>query len=180
MLISAMKISDFLISVRDDVNPNGKFKIKTFIRKLLFSVSFQLLLNYRLGKYFESNGILILSKFLKARQIKKFSCQISYKSTIGKGLSLPHPIGIVIGDGVTIEDNVKIWQGVTLGSHGKKEECLAYPYICSGVKIYADTIVLGDVKIGFDSTLGAKSMVLKDVPPNYIAFGIPAKFKTDE
>lgn len=58
-------------------------------------------------------------------------------------MKLPHPIGIVIGDGVIIKDNVMVFQQVTFGSHGRKEKEMRYPIIESGVKIYAGAKIIG-------------------------------------
>ena len=90
-------------------------------------------------------------------------------------MSLPHPIGIVVGDGVIIRDNVKIWHQVTLGSHGKKGEPLAYPIIEDGVKVFAGAKIIGGVIIGENAVIGANSVVNIDVPKSTTAIGIPCK-----
>ena len=118
----------------------------------------------------------ILSSFgLKKRQIKKYSCDISYKAQIGKNISFPHPIGIVIGEGSVIEDNVMIWQNVTIGSHGKKDKEMTYPVIRSGVKLYSGCQLLGSIEIGRNAKVGAGSIVLIDVPEDRVAVGVPAQ-----
>ena len=106
------------------------------------------------------------------------SCDISPKALISKDLKLPHPIGIVIGDGVVIKPKVMIWQHVTLGSHGKKGYPLEYPIIESGTRIYNKATILGGVRIGENSVVGAHSLVMIDVPDNATAVGIPAKVIT--
>lgn len=112
------------------------------------------------------------------RQVIRFytSCDISPRASIGSGCYFPHPLGIVIGDGVVIMDNVGIWQRVTLGSHGKKG-ALAYPRIESGACIYESSSVLGGVTIGGNAVVGAHSLVLSDVPSGKIAIGVPAKIR---
>ena len=47
------------------------------------------------------------------------NCDISFLSTIGNRLRLPHPIGVVIGADVIVRNNVTIFQNVTLGVVGK-------------------------------------------------------------
>lgn len=148
------------------------------ILTILFSVPFRLMINYRIGHYLSKRrnvffNLLIL--YLKKRQLSRFSCDISYDAIIGKNISFPHPTGIVIGLGVIIEDNVKIWQNVTLGSKGNIEK--EYPHIKNNVKIYCSAQILGNVTVGEGSIVGACSLVLEDIPDNAIAIGIPAKTK---
>lgn len=110
---------------------------------------------------------------LKKRQIRKYASDISYQAVIGKNVSFPHPIGIVIGVGVVIQDNVGIWQHVTLGSVGKGS--MIYPVINKGAKLFANCQVIGNVTIGANAKIGASSLVLNDVPEDKTAVGIPAK-----
>lgn len=157
---------------------------ESLIRKLLiicFDVSFQLTLNYRLGSYLHKNRnflVNIIILFLKKRQIKKYSCDISYQAIIGSNVKFPHPIGIIIGTDVIIKDNVKIWQNVTIGSKGNLEK--EYPVINSNVKIFTSAQVIGNIHIGDNTIIGASSLVITDLPSNSIAYGVPAKFKINE
>ena len=86
-----------------------------------------------------------------------------------------HPIGIVIGDGVIIKDNVTIFQQVTLGSHGKKGESFSYPIVEEGAKIYAGAKIIGGVVIGKKAIVGANAVVNINVPDHALAVGIPCK-----
>ena len=161
--------------VRSDADAENKSFFLNVAKKLLINNSFKLIFNYRLGYFFQSRGNSILCKLLQYRQIKRFSCQISYKAKIGKKISFPHPIGIVIGDGVEIADNVRIWQHVTIGSHGKKGFDQEYPKIKSGVRIFAGSVIIGGVELGEGSTVGALSLVSRSIAPNVTVAGIPAK-----
>lgn len=104
------------------------------------------------------------------------SCDISPRATIGRACRFPHPLGIVIGDGVVIGDEVGVWQRVTLGSHGRGGDC-SYPIIGNRAKIYENASVLGAVTVGQESVIGAHSLVLCDVPQGKTAIGIPARIK---
>lgn len=94
---------------------------------------------------------------------------ISPASRIGRGLRLPHPTMIVIGDGVRIGDRVTIYQGVTLGR--KSDRCDDYPMIGSNVVIYAGATIVGAVCIGEGAVIGAHALVRADVPPRAIVVG---------
>lgn len=103
----------------------------------------------------------------------KYNIIISHKSDIKGVINFPHPLGIVIGEGVIIGNNVTIYQNVTLGR--KDKEINKYPIIGDNVTIYAGAKILGNVKIGNNAIVGANAVVLKDVPDNSIAVGVPAK-----
>ena len=114
------------------------------------------------------------SKFLSERYInknlKKYNCYIAPNAEISNNMLFPHPIGVVIGDGVKIGKNCTVFQNVTIG---KKNDL--YPTIGNNVTIYPGTVIVGNVKIGDNSIIGANSVVLHDVPPNTVVAGNPAK-----
>jgi len=107
-------------------------------------------------------GLGLLSKYFNLRLIHRYGCHISPRARIGRGLSLPHPTGIVIGIGVQVGDDVTIYQGVTLGvrSKGRSE----YPRIGDGVTLYAGAVVVGGVTVGNQAVVGANAVVTDDVP----------------
>lgn len=92
---------------------------------------------------------------------------------IGKRVFIDHGIGVVIGETAIIEDDVLIYQGVTLGGvslqKGKR-----HPTIKKGVVIGAGAKVLGNIEIGEYAKIGANSVVVKPVPSCSTAVGIPA------
>ena len=94
-------------------------------------------------------------------------------AVIGKRVFIDHGIGVVIGETAIIEDDVIIYQGVTLGGvslvHGKR-----HPTIKRGVVIGAGAKVLGNITIGEYAKIGANSVVVKEVPSCSTAIGIPA------
>lgn len=136
------------------------------------------MLLYRMSRYcYLSVSFLGPTLSLALRHLMRIysGCDISPKAQISTDLKLPHPLGVVIGDGVVVKDRVMIWQHVTLGSHGKVGENLVYPIVDSGARIYAKASIIGDVNIGKDSIIGAHALVLNDVPSGMVAMGVPAK-----
>lgn len=99
---------------------------------------------------------------------------ISLSAIIDKGLQLPHAHGIVIGSGVRIGRNCKIYQNVTIG---RKEagDTVSYPKLEDNVILYPGVTVIGDIVIRKNSSIGANSVVLKSVEENAIHAGVPAK-----
>jgi len=112
--------------------------------------------------------------YLQSQSSRIFAVDINPAAKIGKGIMLDHGTGIVIGETATIGDNCSLLQGVTLGGTGK-ETGDRHPKIGDNVLISAGAKVLGNIKVGNCSRIGAGSVVLKDVPPETTVAGVPAK-----
>lgn len=169
-------IRNLVEDLRSDC-PQSKLYLWHFIL-LYFSPKFRVLFNYRIGNYFyKRNGFFFkkIAALLRTRLITRRNCDFAYSATIGKNLNLPHPLGIVVGEGVVIKDNVTVFQHVTLGSHGRNETEMKYPVIESGVKIFAGAKIIGGVTIGENSVIGANAVVNINIPANSTAVGIPCK-----
>ena len=92
---------------------------------------------------------------------------------IGQRVFIDHGIGVVIGETSIIEDDVLIYQGVTLG--GVSLDCgKRHPTIRQGAVLGAGAKILGNIEIGEYSKIGANSVVVKEVPSCSTAIGIPA------
>lgn len=102
-------------------------------------------------------------------------------ATIGKYFFIDHGTGIVIGETTEIGDNVKIYQGVTLGalSTRKGQELKGvkrHPTICDNVTIYSGTTILGgDTVIGKGATIGGNAFIVNSVDE-----GMRVSIKTPE
>ncbi|MDQ7045987.1 MAG: serine O-acetyltransferase [Sulfurimonas sp.] len=92
---------------------------------------------------------------------------------IGSRVFIDHGTGVVIGETSVVEDDVVIYQGVTLGgvslTHGKR-----HPTIKQGAVLGAGAKILGNITIGEKAKVGANSVVVKEVPDCSTAIGIPA------
>jgi len=95
-------------------------------------------------------------------------------ATIGKRLVIDHGMGIVIGETAELGDDILIYQGVTLGGTGK-DQGKRHPTIGNNVLIGSGAKVLGPFTVGDNSRIAANAVVLKEVPPNSTAVGIPAR-----
>lgn len=93
-------------------------------------------------------------------------------ATIGKNFFIDHGTGVVIGETAVIGDNVRIYQGVTLGalSFRKDEQGRIvkggkrHPTIEDNVIIYAEATILGDIVIGKGSIIGGNAWIKESVP----------------
>ena len=112
--------------------------------------------------------------YLQSRASQVFQVDINPAVPMGKGVMLDHGTGLVIGETAVVGDNVSLLQNVTLGGTGKSDED-RHPKIGNGVLIGAGAKVLGNIKVGDCSRIGAGSVVLKEVPPRVTVAGVPAK-----
>ena len=94
-------------------------------------------------------------------------------ATIGESFFIDHGTGVVIGETTIIGNNVKLYQGVTLGalSIPKKgcgqllEGAKRHPTIEDNVTIYANATILGDITIGHDTIIASNSWIRDSIPP---------------
>jgi serine O-acetyltransferase len=94
-------------------------------------------------------------------------------ATIGRRFFIDHGMGVVIGETAEIGDDVMVYHGVTLGGRTLKQ-VKRHPTVGNRVTIGAGAKVLGPLRIGDDSAIGANAVVTHDVPAESIATGIPA------
>ena len=90
----------------------------------------------------------------------------------GRGITMDHGGGCVIGETAVIGDNVYLMHDVTLGSTGMSDEWDRHPKIEQGAFIAAKATVLGNIRIGAGAVVGAHALVTKPVPDGYTAIGL--------
>ncbi len=95
-------------------------------------------------------------------------------ATLGRRVFIDHGMGVVIGETAEIGDDVLIYQGVTLGGTSLKKE-KRHPTIEEHVMISTGASVIGPVRIGRGSRIGAGAVVVTDAPAYSTLVGIPAK-----
>jgi len=93
---------------------------------------------------------------------------------IGKRLVIDHGMGIVIGETAEIGDDCLIYHGVTLGGTGK-DQGKRHPTIGNNVLISAGAKVLGPFRVGDNARIASNAVVLREVPEDATAVGIPAQ-----
>ena len=113
----------------------------------------------------------------------KVGIDIHPGAKIGKNLFLDHATGIVIGETTVVGNNVKIYQGVTLGAlylEKKLSFTKRHPTVEDNVVIYAGATILGgDTVIGHHSTIGGGAWVTKSVIPYSLVYNkVDVKIKT--
>jgi serine O-acetyltransferase len=105
------------------------------------------------------NTVLVKSKY------NDIKCHVPKSTTFRH-----HGIGVILGNGVKLGKNCIINQNVTIG--GKNG---GFPVIGDNVRIYTGACILGNVKVGDNSVIGANALVIKDVESGSVVVGVPAK-----
>lgn len=104
-----------------------------------------------------------------------FGYEIQAAATIGRRFTIHHGYGIVINKNVVAGDDFTIRHGVTIGN--RSAENLRCPVIGNGVELGVNAILIGDICIGNNVTIGAGSVVLDSVPDNALVVGEKARVK---
>ena len=185
--LSSDKIKEFILDVyhkcdhieEDLINDIVFFKdhdpaCKYFSTPILFYKGFQGLATYRAAHCLWNNDRHTMALFFQNRASEIFGVDIHPAAEIKGGVMIDHATGVVIGETSIIDENVSIYQGVTLGGKGF-ELGDRHPKIKSGVSIFASSTVLGNITIGKNAKVAAGSLVLKDVEAETTVAGIPAK-----
>jgi serine O-acetyltransferase len=145
-----------------------------WLEVILLYPSIHAIIIYRVAHFLYKHKIYFISRAIS--QIARFftGIEIHPGATIGKRLFIDHGMGVVIGETTEIGDNVTLYQGVTLGGTGK-DKGKRHPTIENDVVVGAGSKILGPIRIGAGSKIGANAVVLKDVLAKSTAVGIPAR-----
>ncbi len=119
-------------------------------------------------------GVPLLPRLISQAARFFTGVEIHPGAKIGKNFFIDHGMGVVIGETSEIGDNVTIFQGVTLGGTGSHVG-KRHPTLGNNVVVGAHATILGPIKIGEGSKIGAGSVVVHEVPPNSTVVGIPGK-----
>ena len=85
-------------------------------------------------------------------------------ATIGRRFFIDHGMGVVIGETAEIGDNCVFFHGVTLGGTGHHKD-KRHPTIGNNVLIGANATLLGPIKVGHNTKIGATTVIInRDVP----------------
>ena len=115
-----------------------------------------------------------LARWVSQHARKKTGIEIHPGAKIGRRLVIDHGMGIVIGETCEIGDDCLLYQGVTLGGTGK-DQGKRHPTLGDNVMVGSGARVLGPFKVGDNARIAAGAVVLREVPPNCTAVGVPAR-----
>ncbi len=129
---------------------------------------------YRVAHELYLRNVPLIPRLMCEYAHSKTGIDIHPGATIGRSFFIDHGTGVVIGETTVIGENVKLYQGTTLGalSFPKDERGMVikggkrHPTIEDNVTIYAEATLLGDITIGHDSVVGGNVWLTDSVPPN--------------
>lgn len=97
-------------------------------------------------------------------------------ATIGRRFFIDHGMGVVIGETSEIGDDCMLYNGVNLGGR-TLQKVKRHPTLGNGVTVGAGARILGPITVESGAQVGANAVVVKDVPADGVAVGVPAKVR---
>jgi serine O-acetyltransferase len=135
---------------------------------------------YRIAHALHLEGVPLIPRILSEHAHSETGIDIHPGATIGQRFFIDHGTGVVIGETAVIGDNVKIYQGVTLGALSTKRRpdgsarAKRHPTIEDDVTIYAHATILGgETVIGRGSVVGGNVWLVRSIPPESKVEGRP-------
>ena len=147
---------------------------RTKLEVLLLYPGVHATLYHRVAHWLYCRNWKFLARFVSQWSRFWTGIEIHPGAKIGKRLVIDHGMGIVIGETAEIGDDCLIYHGVTLGGTGK-DQGKRHPTIGNNVLISNGAKILGPFKVGDNSRIASNAVVLREVPENATAVGIPAQ-----
>jgi len=160
--------------LKDDIRHKCEFvyghvDLKAILRTLLTDGTSAMIL-FRMSDFFQRHKLGIIGMIISKFNYHWNSIVIGQGAKFGKGFVILHSVAVVINGAVEAGENLVIEHGVTIGAEKYK-----IPHIGNNVFLGAGAKVIGAVTIGNNVKIGANAVVVKDIPDNSTAVGIPAK-----
>ncbi len=129
---------------------------------------------YRLSHELQNNKMPLVPRMMSEYAHRLTGIDIHPGARIGSPFFIDHGTGVVIGESAVIKNQVKIYQGVTLGAlqvSKDMKDIKRHPTVEDDVTIYAGSTILGgDTVIGAHSTIGGNVWLTESVPPNSLVY----------
>lgn len=163
--------------LRTDVEAiyKGDPAAKNFGEIILSYPGLKAIVNYRIAhKLLDLGASIIIPRIITEMAHSETGIDIHPGATIGNYFAIDHGTGVVIGETCILGDNVKIYQGVTLGAksfptdeNGTLIKGIArHPILKNNVVVYAGATILGRITIGENAIIGGNTWVTDDVADN--------------
>jgi len=132
------------------------------------------IINHRVGHQLLKLGVPLIPRIISEMGHSETGIDIHPGAQIGESFTIDHGTGVVIGSTCIIGNNVKLYQGVTLGAksfpldeQGNPIKGIPrHPIVEDNVIIYAQATILGRIRIGANSVIGGNVWVTNSLPPN--------------
>ncbi|MEZ4357790.1 MAG: serine O-acetyltransferase EpsC [Eubacteriales bacterium] len=179
-----IKTFEGLIEVRKTLDSDikaayeGDPAAKSFEEIILSYPSLEAISIFRIAHLIATLNIPIIPRIMTEYAHTITGIDIHPNATIGNSFFIDHGTGVVIGETCTIGNNVKLYQGVTLGAksfpldeHGRPIKGIKrHPDIRDNVIIYSGATILGNIEIGHHSVIGGNVWLTKSIPPHSSVF----------
>ncbi len=147
------------------------------IVRVLVDSGTQAVLLHRFAHFFFQAGIPLLPALVRRTNVFLTGADIFPSCRMGKGVTIIHSVGIVIGDNTIIGNNCELYGQVTLGGRGGMRDNDRTPILEDNCVICIGAKVLGRIRVGKNTTIAAGAVVLSSIPANSLAAGLPATVK---
>ncbi len=129
---------------------------------------------HRLSHWLWAHKLYLLGRWVSHAARFLTGIEIHPGATIGAGFFIDHGLGTVIGETAEIGDDVTLYHNVTLGGVSWRKE-KRHPTLEDHVVVGAGAQVLGPIRVGARSRIGANAVVVKEVPSDSVVVGIPGR-----
>ena len=129
---------------------------------------------HRIAHFFYRHDLKFIARFVSQWSRFWTGIEIHPGAKIGRRFVIDHGMGIVIGETAEIGDDCLLYHGVTLGGTGK-DQGKRHPTLGNNVMVSTGAKVLGPFKVGDGARIAANAVVLREVPENATAVGVPAR-----
>lgn len=166
-MLKAIKADLAIIRERDPA-------ARGFLEILLCYPGFQAISLHRVSHILWSMGLPLFPRLLSQATRSITGIEIHPGAKIGRGVFIDHGMGVVIGETAEIGNRCLLYQGVTLGGTGK-DHGKRHPTLAENVVVGAGAKILGAIKVGENTRIGAGSVVVRDVEADSTVVGIPGR-----
>ena len=163
---------------------NGDPAAETIAEVVLCYPGIRAISSYRIAHLLYEAGVPVLPRLITELAHSETGIDIHPAATIGESFAIDHGTGVVIGETAILGNNVKLYQGVTLGAKSFPLDAdgnpvkgvLRHPILEDNVIVYSNATILGRVTIGHDAVIGGNIWVTEDVPAGVRVVQSPKKY----
>ena len=139
-----------------------------------YPVSYTHLIYHRIAHFFYCHHLKFIARCVSQWSRFWTGIEIHPGAKIGRRFVIDHGMGIVIGETAEVGDDCLLYHGVTLGGTGK-DQGKRHPTLGNNVMVSTGAKVLGPFKVGDGARIAANAVVLREVPEDATAVGVPAR-----
>ena len=150
---------------------------RSLLEVLFFYPGFHAVWLHRVAHQLWSRKLRLIARAISHINRWLTGIEIHPGAMIGPGFFIDHGMGTVIGETAEIGSNVTMYHNVTLGGVSW-EKVKRHPTLEDHVVVGAGAQILGPVRIGSLSRIGANSVVVKDIPPGSVVVGVPGRIQS--